>query len=78
MRRGVPRAIMPPLKQTEFDALVSFTFNCGEGSLRRSSLRRRLNAGNRSAVRSELMKWVYSGGKKLPGLVRRRQAKSVR
>jgi lysozyme len=54
-----------------------FTFNCGEGSLRRSTLRRRLNAGNRSAVRSELMKWVYSGGKKLPGLVRRRQAEGA-
>jgi GH24 family phage-related lysozyme (muramidase) len=31
MRPGVRRAITPPLKQTEFDALVSFQFNCGEG-----------------------------------------------
>jgi lysozyme len=74
---AVRQAITQPLKQTEFDALVSFTFNCGEGSLRRSTLRRRLNAGNRPAVRSELMKWVYSGGKKLPGLVRRRQAEGA-
>ena len=74
---AVRQAITQPLKQTEFDALVSFTFNCGEGSLRRSTLRRILNAGNRPAVRSELMKWVYSGGKKLPGLVRRRQAEGA-
>jgi lysozyme len=75
--RAVRQAITPPLKQTEFDALVSFTFNCGEGSLRTSTLRRKLNAGNRSAVQSELMKWIFSGGKKLPGLVRRRRAEGM-
>jgi GH24 family phage-related lysozyme (muramidase) len=54
---------------------VSFTFNRGEGSLCRSTLRRRLKfAGNCRAVRSELMKSIYSGGKKLPGLVSRGQA----
>jgi lysozyme len=75
--RAVRQAIAQPLKQTEFDALVSFTFNCGEGSLRSSTLRRKLNAGNRGAVRTELMKWVFSGGKKLPGLIRRRQAEGA-
>jgi lysozyme len=75
--RAVRQAITQPLKQTEFDALVSFTFNCGAGSLRSSTLRRKLNAGKRAAVRTELMKWVFSGGKKLPGLVRRRQAEGA-
>jgi lysozyme len=75
--RAVRQSITQPLKQTEFDALVSFTFNCGEGSLRSSTLRRKLNAGNRAAVRTELLKWVFSGGKKLPGLVRRRQAEGA-
>jgi len=74
---AVRRAITQPLKQTEFDALVSFTFNCGAGSLRSSTLRRKLNAGNRAAVPAELMRWVYSGSKKLPGLMRRRQAEGL-
>lgn len=71
---AVRQAITQPLKQAEFDALVSFTFNCGAGSLRTSTLRRKLNAGNRAAVPAELMRWVYSGSMKLPGLIRRRQA----
>ena len=74
---AVRQAITQPLKQTEFDALVSFTFNCGAGSLRSSTLRRKLNAGNRAAVPAELMRWVYSGSKKLPGLIRRRQAEGL-
>jgi len=75
--RAVRQAITQPLKQTEFDALVSFTFNCGAGNLQSSTLRRKLNAGNRAAVPAELMRWVYSGSKKLPGLVRRRQAEGA-
>ena len=75
--RAVRQAITQPLKQTEFDALVSFTFNCGAGNLQSSTLRRKLNAGNRAAVPAELMRWVYSGSKKLPGLVKRRQAEGA-
>jgi lysozyme len=75
--RAVRRAITQPLSQHELDALISFTFNCGEGNLRASTLRRKLNAGDRAAVPSELMRWVKSAGKTLPGLVRRRQAEGA-
>jgi hypothetical protein len=50
------------------------TFSSGEGSLQTSTLRKRLNTGERAAVPEELRRWVFSQGKKLPGLVRRRKA----
>ena len=74
---AVRRLIRVPLKQHQLDALISFTFNCGEGSLQTSTLRRRLNAGEYDAVPEELRRWVFSQGKKLPGLVRRREAEGV-
>jgi lysozyme len=75
--RSVRRLITVPLTQQQFDALVSFTFNCGEGSLAASTLRKRLNRREYAAVPSELNKWVLSGGKRLPGLVRRRKAEGA-
>lgn len=72
--RGVRRLITVPLNQQQLDALVSFTFNVGEGALASSTLRKRLNRREYAAVPGELNKWVLSGGKRLPGLVRRRQA----
>jgi lysozyme len=74
---AVRRLIKVPLEQHQVDALISFTFNCGEGSLQVSTLRKRLNAGEYSAVPHELGRWVFSQGKKLPGLVRRRQAEGM-
>jgi GH24 family phage-related lysozyme (muramidase) len=75
--RSVRRLINVSLNQQQFDALVSFTFNCGEGALASSTLRKRLNRGESAAVPQELNKWVLSGGKRLPGLVRRRAAEGA-
>jgi len=75
--RSVRRLIKVPLNQQQLDALVSFTFNCGEGALASSTLRKRLNRREYEAVPSELNKWVLSGGRKLPGLVRRRKAEGA-
>lgn len=71
---AVDRLVKVPLTQNQFDALVSFTFNVGEGALAKSTLLKRLNAGDYNAVPAELMKWTKGGGKELPGLVRRRRA----
>jgi lysozyme len=70
--RAVLRLIKVPLTDGQFDALVSFTFNLGSGTLQRSTLRRRVNRGDHAAVPAELRKWVWAGGRKLEGLVRRR------
>ncbi|WP_293932119.1 lysozyme [Iodobacter sp.] len=54
-------------------AIVDFTFNLGAGRLQNSTLRRRINQRDWRASENELRKWVYGGGKKLPGLVMRRE-----
>ena len=71
--RAVNELITVPLNQNQFDALVSFAFNCGEGALQDSTLRRRLNAGEDpgTVARQELPRWNNGG---MPGLVRRRWA----
>lgn len=61
-----------PLTQGQFDALVSFAFNFGEAKLRSSTLLKLLNAGDYDGARKQINRWVYSNGKKLDGLIRRR------
>ena len=59
--------------QSHFDALVSFSFNVGLGSLQSSTLRMKYNRGDYQGAADELLKWVRGGGRILPGLVSRRQ-----
>lgn len=75
--RAVLRLIAVPLTQGQFDALVSFTFNLGSGALQRSTLRRKVNLEEHDDVPTELMKWVWAGGRKLKGLVKRRVAEAM-
>jgi lysozyme len=58
-------------------AIVDFTFNLGAGRLQTSTLRRRINQREWSATERELRRWVYGGGRVLPGLVIRREAEAV-
>jgi lysozyme len=62
------------LTQGQFDALVSFVFNLGSGNFVKSTLIKKLNAGDYAGAVDEFSKWVNAGGKKLPGLVKRRAA----
>ena len=57
-------------------AIVDFTFNLGAGRLQTSTLRRRINQLDWAGAASELRRWVYGGGKVLPGLVLRREAEA--
>ena len=61
-------------KPQRIAALIDFTFNLGVGRLKGSTLRKRINAEQWELVPAELRKWVNGGGKKLPGLVKRREA----
>ena len=74
--RGVLRYITVPLKQNEFDALVSFSFNLGLGTLQRSSIRSKLNRGDKEGAIDTLLKYCRAGGKILRGLERRRAAEA--
>ncbi|MDI9331432.1 MAG: lysozyme [Alphaproteobacteria bacterium] len=58
-------------------AIADFTFNLGAGRLQTSTLRRRVNQRDWAAAATELRRWVYGGGKVLPGLVTRREAEAA-
>lgn len=69
---AVDRLVRVPLNERQRGALASFTFNVGAGAFGKSTLLRRLNAGEYDAVPSELARWNRGGGRVLPGLVKRR------
>ena len=74
---GVEKALGPhaaKLNDNQFGALVSFAYNVGLGALRRSSVLKAVKAGRLDDVPGKLMLWVKAGGRRLPGLVRRRKA----
>ena len=71
---AVQRYVQVPLTQGQYDALVDFAYNAGAQNLRTSTLLKKLNAGDYSGASAEFSKWVNGGGKKLPGLVKRREA----
>jgi lysozyme len=58
-------------------AIVDFTFNLGAGRLQTSTLRRRINQRDWPSAAQELRRWIYGGGKVLPGLLSRRQAEAM-
>lgn len=73
---AVSSAVTVPLKQNQFDALVSFCYNVGPGAFSKSTLVKKLNRGEYDAVPAELMKWNKANGKELSGLTRRRRAEA--
>ncbi len=75
--RAVLRLINVPLTDNQFNALVSFTFNLGSGALQRSTLRRKVNREDHAEVPAEFSRWVWAGGRKLKGLIRRRKAEAA-
>ena len=60
-------------RQGWMDALVSFSFNVGLGTLQRSTLRQRHNRGDYEGAAEEFLKYTKAGGKELKGLVNRRK-----
>jgi len=63
------------VNQNQYDALISLSYNIGWNALRKSTLIKLINADpNAQGIEIAWMKWVHGGGRKLPGLVRRRKA----
>jgi lysozyme len=71
--RGVEKFCPVPLTQGQFDALVSFSFNVGLGTLQRSTLRQKVLRGDMEGASEELLKYCMAGGKVLKGLLNRRK-----
>lgn len=61
------------INQNQFDALVSFAYNCGNGALKTSTLLKKLNAGDVHGAANEFLRWNKANGKVLNGLTRRRE-----
>ena len=61
-----------PLRQCEFDCLVSFAFNVGLGTFQRSTLRQALLRGDKTQAMESLVKYCRAGGKIVKGLQTRR------
>jgi lysozyme len=65
------------ISQSQFDSLVSFAYNAGLSALKTSTLLKKVNANpNDPSIKAQFERWVYGGGKVLPGLVRRRKAEA--
>jgi len=65
-----------PCTQGQFDALTDFVFNLGEGAFLRSTLLKKHQAGNYTGAAQEFQRWIYGGGRALPGLIKRRAAEA--
>ena len=74
---GVERFCPVILTQGQFDALVSFSFNVGLGTLQRSTLRQKVLKNNMEGAAEELLKYCMAGGKPLKGLQNRRRDERV-
>lgn len=70
----VRRCVKVPLAQHEFDVYSAFAYNIGESAFCRSTLVKKLNAGDYPGACEELKRWVYVDGRVVQGLVNRREA----
>lgn len=68
--------LCPDLEGEQLGAIADFAYNLGVGRLKSSTLRKKLNEGDFESASKELKKWVNGGGKKLNGLVVRRDAEA--
>lgn len=71
---GVNALVTIRINQNQFDALVSFSYQLGLGSLQQSTLIRLLNSGNYQAAADQFPRWDRAGGKETAGLLARRNA----
>ena len=73
----VNTAVTVPLSQNQFDAIVSWVFNLGNGNLQASTMLKVINSGDHAGVPDQIKRWNKAGGKVLEGLIRRREAEAL-
>lgn len=74
---AVNKAVMWPISQGQFDALVSFVFNLGAGAFGKSTLLKLINAGDIEAAANQFERWVFADRRESEGLKRRRRAEKA-
>lgn len=74
LTRQIDTIVAVPINDNQLNALIDFAYNLGFNALKTSTLIRKLNAGDYNGAADQFDRWVYAGGKILPGLVRRREA----
>ncbi len=70
--KGIAQGVKRPITQDQYDALVSFVYNVGETQFYRSTLLRKLNAGDCYGAVAEFKRWNKAKGRVLNGLTKRR------
>lgn len=71
---AIKRCVKVPLRQNEYDAFVSLSYNIGSGAFCGSTLVKKLNAEDYDGACREILRWDRFKGKPLAGLTKRRQA----
>ena len=74
---NINKVVKVPLNQNQFDALVSFAYNIGNGNFNSSTLLRWLNQGNYKEASMQLLRWNKSKGIVLNGLTKRRKSEKA-
>lgn len=72
--KAINEAVKVQISQPMFDALACFTYNVGPGAMAKSTLIKKLNAGDFKGAADAFMSWDKAGGRQLAGLTRRRAA----
>ena len=72
--QSLHKLVTVPLTRNQAVAFADFIYNVGEGKFSSSTMLVYINAGEVTQGCQQLLRWVYAGDKKLPGLVARRQA----
>ena len=70
---AIKQCVKVPLYQREFDAYTSLAYNIGSSAFCKSTLVKRLNAGDYVGACKAILSWDYFKGAPLPGLTKRRQ-----
>lgn len=71
--KAVGKAVKVPVNQNQYDALVSWTFNIGEGAMAKSTLIKKLNKGDYQGAADQFDVWINAGGQPVQGLINRRK-----